>query len=374
MLDVLKQGWAVTGGLVLGAVPVLMALFIKRVRLDRRSMRILLRMIQEEGYTLASAEPFMLVEEEINELKAFCRVQSMWFRLQIEERLLQAGGSGVDVTCYLTVMRWNLVKLRKIVQENWELDKRPEVFLLHPWFEEKVAELDDGDPPIPLMDREIWGDPDEEEKKVFAGEKRRSGVILHGPPGNGKSFFVRYLAMQYRVPIYAVVFVPDYTNLDLIRMFQHVKGPGIVLLEDFDAYFDGRESRIPAAKFTFDAVLNVLDGVFTEPKGLFFVMTANDLSKIDPALKNRPSRFKFVREVTHPSYEVRERILGSDRALETGGMSLDKVLYIEDRIEVVGFEKALEEARSLGDESSVLTYVPPVESAEVSEEGVEVTA
>jgi SpoVK/Ycf46/Vps4 family AAA+-type ATPase len=99
-------------------------------------------------------------------------------------------------------------------------------------------------------------------------------------------------------------------------------------MEDFDNYFNGRECILKndSIKFSFDSLINSLDGVHNDYKQVIFILTANDINSIDESLKNRPSRFRFVKEVPPPDRETRLRILKSETLVDlTEGYSLDKV-------------------------------------------------
>lgn len=66
----------------------------------------------------------------------------------------------------------------------------------------------------------------------------------------------------------------------------------IILLEDIDAIFQGRESvqekRDGGQSVTFSGLLNALDGVRSQ-EGRILIMTTNHKDKLDPALL-RPGR------------------------------------------------------------------------------------
>ena len=87
--------------------------------------------------------------------------------------------------------------------------------------------------------------------------------------------------------------------------------------------------------FTFDVILSVLDGVYNEYNQVLFVMTCNDIDKIDDSLKNRPSRFKYVREITGPSFAKRLEILNGniEMAELTEGLTTDKIFLAKDLLE-----------------------------------------
>ena len=73
-----------------------------------------------------------------------------------------------------------------------------------------------------------------------------------------------------------------------------------------------------------------MDGIYNDYKQVVFIMTANDINKIDDSIKLRSSRFKFVREITPPSYETRFSILGDEELAKlTDGMTIDKIYFAD---------------------------------------------
>lgn len=147
--------------------------------------------------------------------------------------------------------------------------------------------------------------------QFYKGERNKLGVLLYGDPGNGKSSVARMLACHYGYNVYAVVLKPDLTNQDIIRLFLDLPQDQkiLVLLEDFDGVFNGRTPLFQECKFSFDVFLNLLDGVYVNVDSVLFCMTANDITKVDPALKHRPSRFDVVTHVACPDHEERVAIL-----------------------------------------------------------------
>ena len=149
--------------------------------------------------------------------------------------------------------------------------------------------------------------------------------------------FIKYLATKYRIPLMIFTLNPDWTNHDLLLIFSQIPKGCMVLFEDFDNYFDKRTCIIggdnKSIKFTFDIILNALDGVYTTYENLVFIMTVNDIEKVDDALKNRPSRFKYVKHFGNPSVKTRMKLLPSDLAADSEGCNLDQVFKIKEDYE-----------------------------------------
>ena len=294
----------------------------------------------------------MVYEEFVSEIRhpvayvAFCFFKDApWFFMNHSERLMQAGFNDKDHITVLTCFRWRYSSIKRFlkqkVKEMQLCTLGVPVQLMLPYGTDKIGSLKEVfNEPVVL--RDLWGDFDEEVSEVVEGKRRKTSALLYGPPGNGKSHLVKHLATKHRMQVMIFTLNPDWTNHDLLLMFAQIPSKSIVLFEDFDNYFDGRKCTLggdnKSIKFSFDIILNGLDGAYTTHEGVVFIMTVNDIDKVDDALKSRPSRFKFVREFGNPCSEIRAKILPLELVAETEGMSLDQV-----------FKTAEQHARRTGD-------------------------
>ena len=63
-------------------------------------------------------------------------------------------------------------------------------------------------------------------------------------------------------------------------------------------------------------------------------MTVNDISKVDGALKNRPSRFKYVIEFPNPDLNFINNLINHQDAKKLLGMNLDQILTINQYLKM----------------------------------------
>lgn len=116
----------------------------------------------------------------------------------------------------------------------------------------------------------------------------RRGMLLHGPPGTGKTSLIVAIATQMQRGIYRVsLCAPKLCDDTLLSAMNNVRLKAIVVLEDIDALWGvHREKSELGANVTFSGLLNSLDGI-TEAKGALFLFTTNHPEKLDPALRRR---------------------------------------------------------------------------------------
>ncbi|PKI84545.1 Complex III assembly protein translocase and chaperone [Malassezia vespertilionis] len=154
----------------------------------------------------------------------------------------------------------------------------------------------------------------------------RRGYLLHGAPGSGKTSFITALAgaLDFNICLLNLA-ERGMTDDRLNHLLSNAPERSIMLLEDVDAAFQGRNADAPERyadgyqpNVTFSGLLNALDGVASGESRIIF-MTTNHLERLDAALI-RPGRVDMIRELGDATPEqVRElliRFYFSDRLEE----------------------------------------------------------
>jgi hypothetical protein len=128
-------------------------------------------------------------------------------------------------------------------------------------------------------------------REVYSGYRVpwKRGILLLGPPGNGKTHAVKALCHEIGVPaLYVRSLEPqgmfhgsEHANISSVFDLARKTAPCLLILEDLDAL-------IKPSNRSF--VLNELDG-FSANTGICVVATTNYPERLDPSILDRPSRF-----------------------------------------------------------------------------------
>lgn len=134
-----------------------------------------------------------------------------------------------------------------------------------------------------------------------------TGLILHGPPGTGKTSVVSALSTEFSMDVYHISLKALDSDSDLVDLFTSIPKRSLILLEDIDvatsAVKDREESSGEPPGITLAGLLNVLDGNLS-PYGSVIIMTTNALDSLDPAI-SRPGRTDLK---VHLNYVVNEQL------------------------------------------------------------------
>lgn len=143
-----------------------------------------------------------------------------------------------------------------------------------------------------------------EEDFVRHGMPFKRGLLLHGPPGSGKSTTLQFIARDVvnRGGIVILfggvgIFMSGYRVL----RSRHPEMPVVVFMEDLDEILNENNAGQ-------SSILNLLDGVESTHK-VVFLATTNYPERLQERITNRPSRFDRRFLIGHPNAQSRRMYL-----------------------------------------------------------------
>lgn len=119
----------------------------------------------------------------------------------------------------------------------------------------------------------------------------------------GKTTTVRTIISNYDFKPVTVQTSPQTNDDTLTQAFEYAQEqePGLLYFEDLDSLL--RMGTVSVSHF-----LNLLDGISTN-NGILVIATANDLSHLNEAIIDRPSRFDRKWEIPHPNHKMAKEYL-----------------------------------------------------------------
>ncbi|MEN2495377.1 MAG: ATP-dependent zinc metalloprotease yme1l1 [Marteilia pararefringens] len=154
------------------------------------------------------------------------------------------------------------------------------------------------------------------QKYSVLGAKLPKGVLLHGPPGNGKTLLAKAVSGQASVPFFHISgsqFDEQFVGVGAKRVRELFKkasdnAPCVIFIDEIDSVGAKRTSAdlYPYANQTINQLLAELDG-FIENSGVIVIGATNRPDNLDKALL-RPGRFDTLVYVGHPDITGRKEL------------------------------------------------------------------
>lgn len=183
-----------------------------------------------------------------------------------------------------------------------------------------------------IKESKVYGVHETKLKKVmnaFNTMNRNLGVILSGAKGIGKSLFAKMLASE-SVKAGTPVIVVDTYYSGIASYIESIEQEVMVLFDEFDKTF-GEVTSEDGKASPQTHLLSLFDGISSGKK--LFVVTCNELRKLNDYLVNRPGRFHYHFRFEYPtSDEI--RVYLKDKLNEEHYDEIDNVVAFANKVDI----------------------------------------
>jgi ATP-dependent 26S proteasome regulatory subunit len=178
-----------------------------------------------------------------------------------------------------------------------------------------------------------------EVKNVNNKETNIQGIILWGPPGNGKTILAEAIANESgysfaiidSTDIHASALLGD-AEIQLKKILMEAKDnkPSIIFIDEIENLISNRNEEKSSLKSSFNSLKNILltymDGSKENMNQVILIGATNSIDDIDPAFM-RAGRFEYIFKIDFPSYEDRLEII--EIILKKNNLSLSSNITLE---------------------------------------------
>ena len=169
---------------------------------------------------------------------------------------------------------------------------------------------------LEMVEQHVVGITRRREELRAAGQHLKRGILLHGPPGTGKTHTVRYLLGRLENATVVVLSGEALGAIGPACSIARALQPSVVV-EDVDLIAEQRGMH-PGQHPLLFRLLNEMDGL-GEDVDVAFVLTTNRADLLEPALAARPGRVDQAVEISLPDSAGRRRLI----ELYKGNMNLE---------------------------------------------------
>lgn len=139
------------------------------------------------------------------------------------------------------------------------------------------------------LPKRIYGSTQRHAERVlrtFDSRENSTGVLLSGEKGTGKTLLTKVISefgLQRKMP--TIIVSQEFSGDGFNKVIQNLEQPAIIMFDEFEKVY-GKENQ--------QQLLTLLDGLYNSKK--LFLLTCNDLIKVDMHMQNRPGRIFYALE------------------------------------------------------------------------------
>lgn len=162
---------------------------------------------------------------------------------------------------------------------------------------------------LDLLDRNVIEFARQRGRLSEYGLSTKKGILFYGPPGNGKTYTIHYLAKALEGHTTFLVTAEQVGLLDEYMTLARLLQPSVVVIEDVDLIARDRAViENPCDEVLLHKLLNEMDGLRPDADVLF-ILTTNRPETLETALASRPGRVDQAIEFPLPDEEGRAKLI-----------------------------------------------------------------
>lgn len=177
-----------------------------------------------------------------------------------------------------------------------------------------------------------------------AGRHLKRGILLHGPPGTGKTYSAMYLASRMPDRTVFLLTGAGMGSIEIACNMARILEPATIILEDVDLIGTQRDQQMVDANALLFELLNQMDGL-ADDADVLFVLTTNRPDVLEPALAARPGRIDQAISVPPPDEDCRRRLFTLySQGLTLNVERLDEFIHRMDGVSAAFIRELLRKA------------------------------
>ena len=182
------------------------------------------------------------------------------------------------------------------------------------------------------------------ERLAAAGRHLKRGILLHGPPGTGKTYSAMYLASRMPGRTVFLLTGAGMGSIETACNMARILEPATIILEDVDLIGTQRDRQMVDANALLFELLNQMDGL-ADDADVLFVLTTNRPDVLEPALAARPGRIDQAISVPPPDEDCRRRLFSLySQGLTLKVERLDEFIHKMDGVSAAFIRELLRKA------------------------------
>ncbi|MET0865251.1 MAG: AAA family ATPase [Nakamurella sp.] len=225
---------------------------------------------------------------------------------------------------------------------------------------------------LPAIEKHVAGPAEQATRLRDLGIHLKRGLLLHGPPGTGKTHTVRYLLGRLAGSTVVVLTGQGLMFIEQAAALARKLAPSLVVVEDVDLIAQDRGFS-PLGNPALFSLLDAMDGVAADAD-VTFILTTNRVEVLEEALTQRPGRIDLAVEIPRPDLAGRHRLIELYRGRAQVAADLEPVIAATDGATASAIKEIMRRAVLRALEADAAADPPVVDDAILTAVVAEFTA